>query len=168
MVESRYLDYEKKTKKVMESFTLGATMNGWRAHGSCSLILEDTTGTFAASRFWAQSRVSESGTSVRQSYVPPLPLLLWGSLFCQVCPVCPPALSPPYPGGSRVMGTDSGIRCGSQAQLAGGVFHPTQNDVKCSTLVTFASATFSGVNKQGWQVFLRPAHVPGTPKSCSA
>lgn len=65
------------------------------------------------------------------------------------------------------MGTDNGIRCGSQAQLAGGLFHPTQNgwDVKCPTLVTFTSATFSAVNKQGWQVFLRPTHVPGTPKA---
>lgn len=53
VVESRYLQYEKKTKKVMESFTVAATRNGWRAHGSCSPILEDTIGAFAASRFWA-------------------------------------------------------------------------------------------------------------------
>lgn len=91
VVESRYLQYEKKTKKVMESVTLGASRNGWRAHGNCSLILEDTIGDFAASRFWAQSRVSgESVISVCQSYVPPLTLRLWGPLFCQICP---PALS---------------------------------------------------------------------------
>lgn len=83
MVESRYLQYEKKTKKVVESFTLGATRKGWRARGSCSPILEDTTGAFAASRFGAQSRVSgESDTSVHQSYVPPLPSRFGG--LCSV------------------------------------------------------------------------------------
>lgn len=55
MVESIYLQNEKKTKKVMESFTLGATRKGWRARGSCSPIMEDTIGAFLASRFGAKS-----------------------------------------------------------------------------------------------------------------
>lgn len=83
MVESRYLQYEKKTKKVVESFTLGATRKGWRARGSCSPILEDTIGAFAASRFGhsPESLVRVTPVSISRMY------LLCPSRFGGLCSV---------------------------------------------------------------------------------
>lgn len=93
MVESRYLQYDKKAKKVMKSFTPRAAVSGW-VEGTCAATVRSwrtplgpLPDVSVTSGLRHSDESGECSVSIRQSpwsyglCTSSLPLLLWGLYF---------------------------------------------------------------------------------------